>query len=229
MASQQPRADARGQRALHTLTALLSGLLLLSACGLADLFAIGGAASPDGSRTASAPTSAPAGQPTPLEDWHTYTFLAYGFRVDVPAVLQPHHAILINGGSGEAIAWYYEQGSLGSPLRQAAADTSVLIDYSTAITDTNICPLQGIPVTIGGGMAARQETNIPPPGGGPPPAVPYVRVSLVASGVAIRIELHGTAPADTFFARYGAIWQHLLATFATFPPQPPLRATRPCG
>jgi hypothetical protein len=229
MASQQPRAGFHVQRALRTLTALLAGLLILSACGLSELFASGGAATPGGSRTASVPTSVPAGQPTPLEDWHTYTFPAYGFRVDVPAVLQPHHAILINGGSGEAIDWYYEQGPLGSPLRQAAADTSVLIQYSTAITDTNICPLYGTIITIGGGVAARQETNIPLAGSGPPPAVPYVRVSLVVGGVAIRIELHGTAPADTFFARYGAIWQHLLATFATFPPQPPLGATHPCG
>lgn len=221
MARRQPR----GGRALLM---LLWCLVVLAACGFSDLFASGGAP-PGGAHTPISPTSAPGEPATPLEDWHTYTFPTYGFRVDVPAVLTPHHAILINGGSGEAISWYYEQAPLGSALRQAAADSSVLIQYSTTITDTNICPLRGVPITIGGGVAARQETNIPLAGSGPLPAVPYVRVSLVAGGVAVRIQMAGTAPADTFLARYGAIWQRLLATFATFPAQPPLGATHPCG
>jgi hypothetical protein len=141
--------------------------------------------------------------------------------------LYPQHAVLINGGAGESIDWIYRGAALGSPLRAAAAETMVRVQYTTAISDTNICPAGGTVVTLGSGIHAYQETNVPPSSNGPAASLPYVQVSLVTGGVAIRIELHGQGAPDTFFSRYGVIWQHMLASFATFPPLQPL-TTHPC-
>jgi hypothetical protein len=40
--------------------------------------------------------------------------------------------------------------------------------------------------------------------------------------------LNAPGPADTFFARYGDIWRHMLASFAALPNQTPA-TTHPCG
>lgn len=176
--------------------------------------------------TASRPTATLTTSPT-NPDWHTYLFPTYGFRVDIPTVLYPQHALLINNGTGESTDWVYLGAVLGSPLRTKAAETTVRVEYSTVIADTNLCPNGGKPITIGPGIHAVEEANVPPDSNGPAAPSPYVRVSLVAGGVAIRIELDGQGAPDTFFSRYGAIWQHMLASFATFPPLAPL-TTRPC-
>lgn len=177
--------------------------------------------------TVSQPTATAPPPPT-NPDWHTYAYLAYGFSVDVSTVLYPSHSLLINDGTGLQTDWGYEGAALGSPLRVAAAETTVRVQYSTTISDTNICPAGGTPITIGAGIRAYQQTNVPPDLNGPAAPYPYVRVSLVSGGVAIRIELQGQGAPETFFARYGPIWQHMLASFTLFPTQPPL-TTHPCA
>jgi hypothetical protein len=117
--------------------------------------------------------------------------------------------------------------TLSTPLQRTAAGIVVRILYSTKITDTNICPSGGTPVILGTGTRAWQETNVPPNATGPAASSLYVHVSLVLNGMAVRIELVGQDPPDTFFARYGAIWRHMLASFAPLPAQG-VRTSHPC-
>lgn len=161
-------------------------------------------------------------------NWHTYSFPTYGFRVDIPTVLYPQHSLLINNGTGETTDWVYQGAALGSPLREAAAETTVVVQYSTVIAETNFCPTGGRLITLGPGIRAYEEANVPPDSNGPAASFPYVRVSMVTGGVAIRIELDGQGAPDAFFSRYGPIWRHMLASFATFAPPQPL-TTHPCG
>lgn len=254
--AQRSRATGDSQRQLTNtrtppsarlvlLLSLLSGVLVFTGCLIA-LAAFGvshrltqalAGASGGIHSAAAAPTSQAASStavlaetPTPLADWHTYTFPEQDFQVDLPAVLAPQHALFFNGGAGESIDWTYQQAPVVSPLREIAAGTLVRIQYSTAITDTNLCPTAGTPITVGPSLPARQETDVPPTANGPAVAYLYVHASLVTGGEAIRIELQGQGPPETFFVRYGAMWQHILASFAPIPPQPgqaPL-TTHPC-
>ena len=166
--------------------------------------------------------------PSPMTDWHTYTFPAYGFRLDIPSVLTPQHALLINNGSGETVDWIYQGAAVASLMGRTASETTVRVEYATAMFDTDLCPHGGTAMTIGSGVHAYQETNVPPSPNGPTGATPYVRVSLVVGGVAIRIELDGQGAPATFLARYGPIWEHMLASFTAFPPLQPL-SSHPCG
>jgi hypothetical protein len=214
---------------------LLIFLLAFSGClAVAALFVKNNQSAPHpaahaplSTHTASLPTTTAASLPT-NPDWHTYAYPAYGFSVEISTVLYPGHALLINDGSGLSTDWGYNGAPLGSPLRVTAAETTVRVQYSTTISDTNLCPAGGTLVTIGSGIRAYQQTNVPPDLNGPSAPYPYVRVSLVTGGVAIRIELDGQGAPETFFARYGPIWQHMLDSFATFVPLQPL-ATHPCA
>ena len=179
-------------------------------------------------RAASQPTATRAANTTD-PDWHTYSWPSDGFRVDISTVLSPQHSLLINNGSGEQTDWVYQGAALGSPLREAAAETTVRVQYSTVIAETNLCPDGGTPITLGSGIRADEEANVPPDSNGPAASQPYVRISVVTgSGVAIRIELDGQGDPSTFSTRYGPIWQHMLASFATFTPLQPL-GTHPCA
>lgn len=91
-------------------------------------------------RNTPGPPMATSGTVSTNPDWHTYSFPTYGFRVDIPIVLSPQHALLINGGAGESIDWVYNGAAPGSPLLAAAAETIVRVQYATAISDTDICP-----------------------------------------------------------------------------------------
>jgi hypothetical protein len=207
------------------LSGLQAGAALLAGSSTLSLRTPGPTATPTG--TASLPTATLTTNPTD-PDWHTYSYPSEGFRVDIPTVLYPQHSLLINNGTGEQTDWVYQGAALGSPLREAAAETMVRVQYSTTIAETNLCPAGGTPITIGQGVRAYEEANVPPDSNGPAASQPYVRVSLVTGGVAIRIELDGQGAPDAFFSRYGPIWQHMLASFATFaPPQP--ATTHPCG
>jgi hypothetical protein len=176
---------------------------------------------------ASQPTATATTKPTD-PDWHTYTFPSYGFQVDISTVLYPQHSLLINNGAGEQTDWIYQGAALGSSLRSASAETTVVVEYSTAIADINICPSGGTPMSIGSGIRAYETASVPPDSNGPAASQPYVRINLVTGGVAIQIELDGQGDPNTFFNRYGPIWQHMLASFATFTPLQP-QTMHPCG
>jgi hypothetical protein len=107
--------------------------------------------------------------------------------------------------------------------------TTVIIAFSTQITDYNLCHATGAtPMTMGSGIAAWQETDVPPNPSGPSEISGSARASLVLNGAAIQIQLEAPAPVDTFFTRYGTIWQHMVASFASLPNQP-ISHARPCG
>jgi hypothetical protein len=119
-------------------------------------------------------------------DWHIYTFPSYGFQVDISTVLYPQHSLLINNGAGEQTDWIYQGAALGSSLRSASAETTVVVEYSTSVVDTNICPSSGTPMSIGSGIRAYETASVPPDSNGPAASQPYVRVNLVTGGVAIQ-------------------------------------------
>jgi hypothetical protein len=210
----------------------LSALTLLAACAGCTLFE--DAAEP--SQTASSariatatPTPAGAsGTSTPTPDWYVAELTDGGFRVDMPSVLSPTHAVYINGGAGEYVAYVYTGRPASSPIKRAAAQAHVLVQYASQITDDNICPSGGTPVTLGARFTGYQRSDAPPEADGPPESYPYVRVSTALNGEVIQLELDALGPADTFFARYGDIWRHMLASFAALPSQSPA-ATLPCG
>jgi hypothetical protein len=177
-----------------------------------------------------APTSAPAATPASQAggDWQPYVNADVGFRLDVPAVLGSSHGFFINNFTGQGFDMTYTGAPTTTPLQTLEAETTVEVLYSGTITDRDICPHDGTPVMLGDGIVGLQETNAPPDANGPDAPYPYVHVSLVLNGTAIRIELRGQAPAETFFTRYGDLWQHMLASFATVPGAP-VSPTHPCG
>jgi hypothetical protein len=150
----------------------------------------------------------------PQPDWYADVETHGGFRLDVPSILT---------------SWRYVGGPTSSALRWEMLQTTVIIAYSTQITDYNLCHAQGAtPMTMGSGIPAWQETDALPNPSGPSAIYGYARASLVLNGEAIQIQLEAPAPVDTFFARYGTIWQHMVASFGALPNQP-ISHARPCA
>jgi hypothetical protein len=214
------------------LSMALSVFVVLAACAGCSLFDDAAVPSQTASATRLAtatPTPTGAGDTsTPTPDWYVAELPDAGFRVDMPSVLSPDHAVYINGGAGEYIAFVYTGRPASSPLKRAAAQARVFVQYTSQITDDNICPSGGTPVTLGARYSGYQQSDAPPAADGPPASYPYVRVSLVLNGEVIQLELNAAGPADTFFARYGDLWRHMLASFAPLPNQPASK-NRPCG
>lgn len=157
------------------------------------------------------------------------TFDGDGFHFDIPAVLSGQHPLYINDGTGLDVVYVYEDKPLATPLQQVESETTIQLNYSYKITDTNICPGSGTPVTLASGVVGRQQTNVPPNANGPGQPYPYVWLSVVMNGVAIRIEMDGNDPAATFFTRYGGIWQHMLGSLAPSPSNDIPPQNHPCG
>ena len=214
------------------LSRALSVFVVLAACTGCSLF--DGSAAPAQTAPATHVASATptlggaGGTSTPVPDWYAAELPNGGFRVDMPSVLSPDHPAYINGGAGEYIAFVYTGRPASDPLKRAAAQARVFVQYASRITDDNICPSGGTPMTLGARYSGYQQSDAPPEADGPPTNYPYVRVSTVLNGEAIQLELNASGPADTFFARYGEIWLHMLASFAPLPGQP-ISTNRPCG
>lgn len=221
-----------GTRSAWVVSLALSVFVVLAACAGCSLFddvAVPSQTVPATRLATATPTpSGAGGTSTPAPDWYTAELPEGGFRVDMPSVLSPDHAVYINGGAGQYIAYVYTGRPASSPLKRAAAQARVFVQYASQITDDNICPSGGTPVTLGARFPAYQQSDAPPETDGPPASYPYVRVSTVLNGEAIQLELNASGPADTFFARYGDIWRHMLASFAPLPGQP-VSNNRPCG
>jgi hypothetical protein len=175
--------------------------------------------------TETTPPHAPTA--TPLPDWERFD--GDGFHLVIPAVLSGQHPLYINDGTGMDVVFVYEDKPLATPLQQVESETTIQLNYSYKITDTNICPGSGTPVTLASGFVGRQQTNVPPNANGPGQPYPYVWLSVVMNGVVIRVEMDGNDPADTFFARYGGIWQHMLASLAPSPSNDIPPQNHPCG
>lgn len=223
-------SPAHHQAFLRILSAALLLVLVLAGCGLLDETGGESAAPPARLTPTSHPTYDPA-TPTlgPQPDWRTDVEADGGFRIDVPGVLSPLHEVFINNASGKSISWTYVGVPLASSLQRVMVQTSLIMRYSSQILSDNLCPsASATPITLGSGIQAWQETDVPPHANGAPETFGYVRVSLTLNGEAIQITLEGPAPVDTFFTRYGAIWSHMLASFAQLPTQP-VNHSRPCG
>jgi hypothetical protein len=173
----------------------------------------------------SATTSAPAAT---AGDWTPYVNADYGFRLDLPSALASGHGFFINNASGQGFDMTYNGAPLTSPLQRIEAETTVEVLYSSAVTDRDICPDAGAPVTLGASISGRQQSNAAPLSNGPAAPYPYVHASVVQGGVAIRFELRGQPPSETFMARYSQIWNHMLASFAPVGGAPAF-TTHPCG
>ncbi len=238
------RQVTRRQRAL-----LLTGGAIAALAGVGIIVLLAGFVSSAALRildtlSVPAPTHAPVGHPTASQtaaqvgnptatsqsngDWAPYVNSEYGFRLDLPGILASSHGFFINNFTGQGFDMAYLNAPITTPLQRLEAETAVEVLYSTAITDRDICPDAGTPVMLGTGIEGRQQTNVPPAANGPAALYPYVHVSLVLNGVAIRVELRGQGPSETFLARYAALWQHMLASFAPVAGGP-VYTTRPCG
>ncbi|HEU5440354.1 MAG TPA: hypothetical protein VFU88_13770 [Ktedonobacterales bacterium] len=185
-------------------------------------------------QSATVPTAAPA-TPTPTSqtesEWRTYTNPHYGFRLDVPAVL----TMTLNQTAPDQTfsgQWQYNLAAGPAPAAQAIfAETVVNVFASTQ--GTRPCK-QGSPTNIGAGVRAYVGdtfgTPTPAPGhgvGGPP----QLFANAVVNGLYVGISLSGSdtdtyASRDAFLARYGAIWQAILASFA---PGSFSSSTNPCS
>jgi hypothetical protein len=153
----------------------------------------------------------------------------YGFQVEIPGVLSSSHGFFINGTSGQGLDLTYQGAPLSDSLQQLEAETEVDVLFSGAISDTNICPSTGTPITVGPGIVGRQQTDVPPNPTGAAAPFPYVTVSFVLHGVAIQLRLLASQAApDTFLTRYSALWQHMLAS-AVAVPGGPGDSNHPCG
>ncbi|HEV2237027.1 MAG TPA: hypothetical protein VGR57_10245 [Ktedonobacterales bacterium] len=161
-------------------------------------------------------------------DWTRYVNPSYGFQLDLPGALASGHGFFINDASGQGFDMAYANAPLTTSLQRLESETVVEVLYASAITDRDICPDAGAPVTLGAGIPGRAESNAPPLTNGPAANYPYIRASVAQGGVAVRFELRGQPPAETFMARYGAIWSHMLASFAPVSGGPAY-VTHPCG
>lgn len=217
----------RKSAAVPSLALSLSAILLVCAgCGP---FSDAVPQTPPSHVATATPTPNGAGTNTPEPDWYTAELPEAGIRFDMPSVLSPGHPAEINGNAGKLIAYTYIGSPASSPLKRAAAQATITVQYSSRITDDNICPSGGDRVILGPGITGYLQTDVSPGANGPPASYPYARVSAVLNGEAIQLELNAPGPADaTFFARYGDIWRHILASFAPLPNQPP-SGNRPCG
>lgn len=220
----EPTRKQRWKQLLVLLLLLLGGLL---GWGIFALLVNSMQAPLTHTVTAAQATSTRMMTATPTPDWEPAVL--DGFQLDIPGALSGQHPVYINDGSGLTITWVYEEKPLATPLQHVEAETNIQVSYSTRITDTNICPVRGTPVTLASGFVGRQQTDVPPTANGPAQSYPYVWLSVVINGVAIRVELDGNDPAETFFARYGGIWQHILASLAPGPNNDAPPHNHPCG
>jgi hypothetical protein len=153
-------------------------------------------------------------------DWYTFADGNGGFQIDVPGVIGSSHGYFINDFSGMGADFTYGGAPLTTPLERREAQLFVSIQYSTKITDRNICPQGGVAVLIGSGNR-RIPALVRDEG-------PVAALNLVLNGRAIQVILNTNDANEPALTAYGDVWQHMLASFAPLPSARPL-STHPCG
>lgn len=166
--------------------------------------------------TAARDTATPTSQAQ--SEWSTYTNPHYGFRLDVPAILT---MTLDQTAPDQTFSgqWQYNLAAGPAPVSQAVFAETV-VDVFASTQGSRPCT-QGSPTTIGSGVHAYigdtfgTPTPIPGHGAAGPP---QLFANVAVHGLYIGISLSGSdtatyASRDAFLARYGAIWQSILASF----------------
>jgi hypothetical protein len=205
--------------------ALLLIALILASCDA------GSTTSTRPSPTTAAPAKASATPTTtPQNDWQTYIDATYGFRLEVPAILQT--TLPPNTGDKHYTFWQYNFAE-GPPPKDQAIFAEVSVTLFASVTGGHPCT-QGTAITIGSGVIAYEDDSLD----APTPTLPGngasgpggLDVNFETGGVYFHISLladTGTPLThDAFRARYGPIWQHILNSFV---PGPPVPNTHPCG
>jgi hypothetical protein len=219
--------DAKRQLTSSALALLLAAVILT---GCTPAGTTSAQNSPTSTTTAQA-TVTPTSTPTSAVhgDWQTYTDVTFGFRLDVPAILALYHPK--DTGGYYTLAWAYNQ-TQGSPPSGQALFAEVEIYVNVADSFINGAPnpcTEGTPTTIGSGITGYEEDSLdappPPPGAGHGEGGFDVNLAT-GGGVYFHIYLIGTAPKESFRARYSAIWKHILNSFV---PGPAVPNTHPCG
>lgn len=170
-----------------------------------------------------------ASTPLPPSDWQSGIHVGanYRFRIDTPVMLACSHGFFINDFSGFGCDYFYTGAHPQTALQHVELETQVELLSSTKITDRNICPHGGTRVRVGTGAdiltgwERDAVSNITSDG--------TVTLNIVVHGTPIQLSLMGFGgEQQPFFARYGAIWRHMLASF-TLLPAPVTQMVHPCG
>jgi hypothetical protein len=164
-----------------------------------------------------APTST-ATQEAPSSEWQRYTDAKFGFRAEVAAYLTKSGPDPFNY-EGVKILFMSSGAEHGWEQAYIYVDPAPPQSLCTSV-------LTGEKVSVGPDLTGYQRfrESVPPPGGGgggadnPSAETPYMELFVVASGVLMQFQLSGEPPATAYTTRYGAQWQHLLATFVPGPP-----------
>ncbi|HEY7832133.1 MAG TPA: zf-HC2 domain-containing protein [Ktedonobacterales bacterium] len=145
--------------------------------------------------------------------WQRYTDPTYGFSLEVPASYATAGATLV--------AQYQDQNPFMSLIFRGpypSSDQLWVMVYTNPDVDVGPAVCQnvgnGTPITVGRGIAAHQvDRTSAGPAPGIPGGVPAVEARFLTGGEYVDIQLMGQGSASTFLARYGATWQHVLASF----------------
>ncbi len=214
-------------RLVRVVPLLLVCLLVGSACG------VGAAASSTPTTTAlptaALPTKAPTPTRTPAPQWVTHTVkLESGatprtYKIDMPGALDS------GMGSGPAghtfVSFHYDSDY---PADHPVADEMTIYIDASVVTDGYLTCRTGAKITVGPGITGYQADSTNDTCDGTPP--PAVRAFWIASGVCYQMRVAVPAPysgPQDFNTRYGAIWQHILASFV--PSAPPASGGTTCS
>jgi len=204
---------------------LLACLLVGSACG------VGTAAS--STPTTALPTTAPptttllAKPPTPQWVTHTVTLESgvtpRSYKIDMPGALDSGMG---SGPSGHTFV-SFDYGSDYPADHPVAYEMTIYIDASV-VTDSHVTCRTGAKITVGPGITGYQADSTTDTCDGALP--PAMRAFWIASGVCYLMRVGVPAPyagPQDFNMRYGAIWQHILASFV--PSAPPASGGTTCS
>lgn len=148
----------------------------------------------------------------------------FGFSFALPADMQQGQVQDEPQFGGDFNSWASSDSN--SPLA-----LNVTFGGNTKGLETNQCPgaISGpiiSKVSVGSGITAYQINNLdtgPAPQGGA--SVPNISVSFVSNGIVVAIELTPQSQGN-LMARYGPIWQEMLASFE---PGTVANPNPPCG
>jgi hypothetical protein len=149
--------------------------------------------------------------------------------VEVPGVLwvdpngQPQQQTATD--STTVLVYHATEGTAQSPMAPLFSASSGLEIYAS--TAPAQCDLRGTPEPVGQGITGyRYDTFAPPPSGGSTATGGGVTFVTGSVYVLLFIGASGQASASAYWAAYGPIWHHILASFVPGPASP---TGHPCG